>query len=67
MINGAVMKLTLFLVLCSAAYSQTVNYAQADPQQVMDVVRPKDAGKHPAILAIHGGGFRAGSSDRQPV
>jgi acetyl esterase/lipase len=65
-INDAVMKSTLFLLLCCAAYAQTVSepgvaYAQADPQQVMDIVRPKEAGKHPAILAIHGGGFRGGS------
>jgi acetyl esterase/lipase len=40
----------------------TVAYAQADPQQVMDIVRPRDtAQKHPAVLLIHGGGFRAGS------
>ncbi len=38
-----------------------VAYAQADPQQVMDIIRPSDTGTHPAILAIHGGGFRAGS------
>lgn len=38
-----------------------VAYAQSDPQQVMDIIRPRDSGKHPAILAIHGGGFRAGS------
>jgi acetyl esterase/lipase len=65
-INDAVMKSTLFLLLCCAAYAQAVSepgvaYAQADPQQVMDIVRPKEAGKHPAILAIHGGGFRGGS------
>ena len=39
-----------------------VAYAQADPQQVMDILRPRDtAQKHPAVLCIHGGGFRAGS------
>src|ERR1700753_3048491 len=39
-----------------------VAYDHADPQQVMDIVRPKDASKpHPAVLLIHGGGFRAGS------
>ncbi len=38
-----------------------VAYAQADPQQVMDIVRPREPGRRPAILAIHGGGFRAGS------
>jgi acetyl esterase/lipase len=39
-----------------------VAYDHADPQQVMDIVRPKDTSKpHPAVLLIHGGGFRAGS------
>jgi acetyl esterase/lipase len=39
-----------------------VAYAQADPQQAMDIVRPKDSSKlRPAVLCIHGGGFRAGS------
>jgi acetyl esterase/lipase len=39
-----------------------VAYAQADPQQVMDIVRPRNvSGKLPAVLCIHGGGFRAGS------
>src|SRR5689334_9819999 len=39
-----------------------VAYASADPQQVMDIVRPRNAsGKVPAVLCIHGGGFRAGS------
>jgi acetyl esterase/lipase len=70
-IEGAVMKPTLLLFLSYVAYAQTVPanliaetgvaYAQADPQQVMDIVRPKEPGTHPAILAIHGGGFRAGS------
>ena len=43
-------------------YEQGVAYAQADPQQVMDIVRPKDTSqRHPAVLCVHGGGFRAGS------
>ena len=32
-----------------------VAYAQADPQQVMDIVRPRESGRRPAIVAIHGG------------
>jgi acetyl esterase/lipase len=41
---------------------QAVAYADADPQQVMDIVRPKDTSqRHPAVICIHGGGFRAGS------
>src|SRR5436309_248740 len=44
-------------------FEQNVAYAQADPQQIMDVVRPRaTAGQsHPAVVCIHGGGFRAGS------
>ena len=43
-------------------FEQDVAYAPADPQQVMDIVRPRDTGQaHPAIVCIHGGGFRAGS------
>jgi acetyl esterase/lipase len=40
-----------------------VAYAQTDPQQIMDIVRPRAASgqHHPAVLCIHGGGFRAGS------
>lgn len=44
-------------------FEPNVAYAQADPQQIMDVVRPRAAPgqHHPAIVCIHGGGFRAGS------
>ena len=42
-------------------YEAGVAYASADPQQVMDIIRPQTPGLHPAVLAIHGGGFRAGS------
>ena len=43
-------------------YESGTAYASADPQQVMDILRPAGAGPaRPAILAIHGGGFRAGS------
>jgi acetyl esterase/lipase len=38
-----------------------VAYDTADPQQVMDIIRPADSATHPAVLFIHGGGFRAGS------
>jgi acetyl esterase/lipase len=39
-----------------------VAYAQADPQQAMDILRPREAStRRPAVLCIHGGGFRAGS------
>jgi len=46
-------------------YQPNVAYDNADPQQVMDIFQPannSDAGPtHPAVLFIHGGGFRAGS------
>lgn len=62
MIDGAVMKYSLFLIApLMFAQAVTETYANADPQQVMDILRPKEPGLHPAILAIHGGGFRAGS------
>jgi acetyl esterase/lipase len=39
-----------------------VRYAQADArQQVMDIVRPRAAGPHPAVMCIHGGRFSKGS------
>jgi acetyl esterase/lipase len=69
----------LLAVLCGALHAQQpsppaipdnllfepgVAYAQADPQQVMDIVRPRDTGQpHPAVICIHGGGFRAGSRE----
>ena len=42
-------------------YEPNVAYDTADPQQVMDIFRPTDSAVHPAILFVHGGGFRAGS------
>ena len=67
----------LVTTLCAASYAQQptappipdnllfepdVAYAPADPQQAMDIVRPRDTGQaRPAVVCIHGGGFRAGS------
>ena len=45
----------------SLRYEANVAYDTADPQQVMDIIRPNDGATHPAVLFIHGGGFRAGS------
>jgi len=43
-------------------YQPNVAYDSADPQQVMDIFQPADGTTtHPAVLFIHGGGFRAGS------
>ena len=70
------LKLTVLLALFAAALcaqpapkipddvtlESGVAYAQADPQQVMDIVRPRNGSPQlPVILCIHGGGFRAGS------
>jgi acetyl esterase/lipase len=66
--------MTLFVVALAAVFVQQpqipddlifepgVAYDHADPQQVMDIVRPKDTSRpHPVVLCIHGGGFRGGS------
>lgn len=45
----------------SVRLEANVAYDTADPQQVMDIVRPADNAVHPAVLFVHGGGFRAGS------
>ena len=42
-------------------YEANVAYDSADPEQVMDIIRPADDAVHPAVLFVHGGGFRAGS------
>ncbi len=38
-----------------------VEYSRVGQRSAMDIFRPKSPGPHPAILAVHGGGFRAGS------
>jgi acetyl esterase/lipase len=65
---SAMKRLLLLLPLIASAQTlpanltmETVNYASADPQQAMEIIHPKEPGLRPAILAIHGGGFRAGS------
>src|SRR5580693_4248308 len=45
----------------SVRLEANVAYDTADPQQVMDIIRPADSATHPGVLFIHGGGFRAGS------
>jgi acetyl esterase/lipase len=59
--------LCLLLAACGAAQTvpdgvtieKDVVYSQGS-RLMMDVARPKGAGPFPAVLAIHGGGFRAG-------
>ncbi len=38
-----------------------VTYSRVGEPVAMDVYKPKAKGPHPAVLAIHGGGFRAGA------
>jgi acetyl esterase/lipase len=38
-----------------------VEYSRVGERVAMDILRPKSAGVRPAVLAIHGGGFRRGS------
>ena len=38
-----------------------VEYSRVGERVALDIFRPKTAGPHPAILAIHGGGFRGGT------
>lgn len=38
-----------------------VEYSRVGERVAMDIFRPKAGGPHPVVLAIHGGGFRAGS------
>lgn len=41
-----------------------VEYSAVDGSQTMDIVRPSKSGEpRPAILLVHGGGFRAGSKE----
>lgn len=43
-------------------FEPSVTYAQADPQQVMDIIRPRETSQpRPVVICIHRGGFRAGS------
>lgn len=38
-----------------------VEYSRVGERVAMDIVRPAAPGPHPAVVAIHGGGFRAGN------
>jgi acetyl esterase/lipase len=38
-----------------------VEYSRVGERMAMDIFRPKGEGPFPAVVAIHGGGFRAGS------
>ncbi len=66
----------LLLLLAGAAWAQQprtpaipddvvaemdVEYSRVGERMAMDIVRPRAKGPHPAVVAIHGGGFRRGS------
>ena len=71
------MKSALFFALAVAAIAQTrpappvvpdtveailnVTYSRVGEPVALDVYKPKAKGPYPAVLAIHGGGFRAGA------
>src|SRR3954447_22941392 len=42
-----------------------IQYSNVGGAQTMDIIRPRDAGvgPRPAVLLVHGGGFRAGSKE----
>ena len=40
-----------------------VVYSRVGGQMAMDIVRPRDSAAHPTVVAIHGGGFRAGKRE----
>jgi acetyl esterase/lipase len=49
----------------SIIYEKDVEYSAVGGRQTMDVLRPQDPSgtPHPAVLLIHGGGFRGGSKE----
>src|SRR5690349_14763983 len=45
-----------------ALHAQTVEYSNVGAKMEMDIVRPANqTGPAPAVLLVHGGGFRAGT------
>lgn len=45
----------------TAVADYDIEYSRVGERVMMDIFRPKAAGSYPTVLAIHGGGFRAGS------
>ena len=65
----AAMLVLLLSSACSAAeivFQEGLEYTNPDGQHLqLNLARPKQAGpRRPAVLCIHGGGFRAGKRDR---
>ena len=65
------MRLPCFaLLLCAGLLNaqapltdKDVEYSAVGGKQLMDIVRPAGAGAKPAVLLVHGGGFRAGNKE----
>jgi acetyl esterase/lipase len=48
----------------SVIWEEGVEYSRPDGETLMlNIARPKSGGMHPAVLCIHGGGFRAGKRE----
>jgi len=72
------MRTLLLLTLATALTAQTVppvpdgvladrdvEYSAVGGRQTMDIIRPRAVSSipHPAVLLVHGGGFRAGTKE----
>ena len=64
------MRILLLLTACSCLWAQTapvaaldVEYSAVGQRVSMDIYRPADEAVHPAVLLVHGGGFRAGTRE----
>jgi len=44
-------------------HEANIEYSNVGARVAMDIVRPKEPGIRPAVLLIHGGGFRAGNRE----
>lgn len=56
------LKPALLLLMGFALGAQTVEYSNVGAKMEMDIVRPANpTGASPAVLLVHGGGFRAGT------
>ncbi len=51
----------LLLAQTAPIQALDVEYSNAGQRVAMDIYRPADPGAHPAVVLVHGGGFRAGT------
>src|SRR5579862_2715327 len=65
MLLSAAGRATELVVPENVLFERNIEYANPDAQHLqLDLARPKGgSGPFPAVLCIHGGGFRAGSRD----